>query len=235
MKVVFVVLSFKLKIMKGAEVDNKKITLTVMILTLITMAAEVVIGYVSGSMALLADGWHMGTHALAFALTYAAYCFADYCEKKGKSVAREKVNSLAGYTSALFLGLVAVSVIAESVARLINPQNISFNEAIVVAFIGLFVNAVCLVIMGDKLHFHYHNNKKEDEKDYNFKSAYLHVMTDLLTSVLAITALFGAKFFGLTFLDSVVGVLGGAVILKWAFGLLRDTFKVLTKEGDDKC
>jgi cation diffusion facilitator family transporter len=208
------------------EERNKKATLVVIILTLITMVAEIAVGYLSGSMALLADGWHMGTHTLALSLAYSAYLMIDYFEHKRIAVNKEKVKTLAGYTSAVFLSAAGLAVLVESVMRVIEPEDISFNEAIIVAFVGLSVNGVCLFVMKD-----HHNHSEEHthkEKDYNFKSAYLHIMADVLTSVLAIMALFGAKYSGFTCLDSVMGILGGLIILKWSFGILRDTFKILT-------
>ena len=205
---------------------NKRVTLLVIILTLVTMAAEITMGCLSGSMALLADGWHMGTHALALGLTYSAYVLIDCFNHKGTVIDNHKIKTLAGYTSAIFLSAAGLAVLFESVLRFIKPETISFNEAIVVAVIGLIVNGSCLLIMGDKHHHHLHH-APEEAKDYNFKSAYLHIAADTLTSVLAIAALLGAKFSGLTCLDALMGIIGGLIILKWSFGILRDTFKIL--------
>ena len=130
-----------------------------------------------------------------------------------------KISAFAGYTSSLFLLVTAIWIIIEAGERLLNPLKISFNEAILVAVIGLIVNLVCVVIME-------YGNKHKDE-DYNFKAAYLHILTDALTSVFAIVALFAGKYIGWTFLDPIMGFVGGALILKWSIGLIKDTSKIL--------
>lgn len=200
--------------------NNEKKTFIVIVFTLITMIAEIVFGYLSNSMALFADGCHMGTHALALSVAYCAYIYMRKISGKLHShEVSEKISALAGYTSAIFLTLTAIYMVVESFERLTNPLTISFNEAILVAIIGLVVNFVCLIIM------EYKNNS---EKDYNFKSAYLHILTDTLTSVFAIVALFAGKYFGLYFLDPIMGFVGAGLILKWGFGLIKETFYVLS-------
>ena len=199
--------------------SNEKKTLIVIVFTLITMIAEIAFGYITHSMALLADGFHMGTHAFALSIAYGAYVFIRKIhDKKNHDIVSEKVSSLAGFTSALFLMLTGFWIIYESFERLISPMNISFNEAILVAVIGLVVNMICVFIM---------ENKEAKENDYNYKAAYLHIITDAMTSVFAIAALILGKFFGLIYLDPVMGFVGAFLILRWSFMLVKDTGYVL--------
>ena len=193
----------------------------VIILTLLTMGAEIAFGYLSHSMALLADGYHMGTHALALGLTYIAYIFI----RKYKNSPRfphgtEKIGTLTAYTSSLFLGLTGLWIIWEATSRLLHPVQIIFNEAILVAFIGLVVNAACIVVMET-------GHTQNKHTDYNFKAAYYHILADMLTSILAIVALVIGKYFGWTCLDALIGILGGVLIVKWAVKLLKDTVSIL--------
>ena len=200
--------------------DNEKKTLTVIIFTVITMVAEIFFGIVSHSMALLADGCHMGTHAFALSIAFLAYVFIEKIQDcKNCDLVSEKISALSGYTSSIFLLFTAFWIVYESFDRLFNPMKISFNEAILVAVIELLVNLLCVFIME-------FGNKHKDE-DYNFKAAYLHILTDALTSIFAIIALFAGKYFGLFFLDPVMGFVGGALILKWSIGLIKDTSKIL--------
>lgn len=200
--------------------DNEHKTFVVIVLTVVTMVAEIFFGYISHSMALLADGFHMGTHALALTITFLAYFFIRKIQDcKNCGVVSEKISAFAGYTSSLFLLFTAFWIIYESADRLLHPLSISFNEAILVAIIGLLVNFVCVFIME-------FGNKHEHE-DYNFKAAYLHILTDALTSVFAIVTLLAGKYFGFYFLDPVMGFVGGGLILKWSIGLIKDTSKIL--------
>lgn len=200
--------------------DNEHKTFVVIVLTVVTMVAEIFFGYVSYSMALLADGFHMGTHALALTITFLAYFFIRKIQDcKNCDVVSEKISAFAGYTSSLFLLFTAFWIIYESADRLFHPLSISFNEAILVAVIGLLVNFICVFIME-------FGNKHEHE-DYNFKAAYLHILTDALTSVIAIVALLAGKYLGFYFLDPVMGFVGGGLILKWSIGLIKDTSKIL--------
>ena len=200
--------------------ENEKKTLIVIIFTLITMIAEIFFGIISNSMALLADGCHMGTHAFALTIAFLAYVFIEKIQDcKNCEIVSEKISAFAGYTSSLFLLLTAFWIIYESFDRIFHPLKISFNEAIFVAIIGLIVNFVCIFIME-------FGNKHEHE-DYNFKAAYFHILTDALTSILAIVALIAGKYFGLFFLDYVIGFVGGALILRWSIGLIKDTSKIL--------
>lgn len=202
--------------------DNEKKTAIVIIFTLITMVAEILFGILTHSMALLADGCHMGTHALALTITFFAYFFIRKIQNcKNCDLVSEKISAFAGYTSSIFLLFTAFWIIYESFDRLFHPLNISFNEAILVAVIGLIVNLICVIIM-EKGHKHEH-----EHEDYNFKAAYLHILTDALTSIFAIVALLAGKYIGLYFLDPIMGFVGGTLILKWSFGLIKDTSKVL--------
>jgi len=206
--------------------ENEKKTLWVIVLTFITMGAEIAYGYLTNSMALLADGYHMGTHALALGLTYAAYVLMRCCAGSARFPnGTDKIGTLAAYTSSLFLGLTGIWIIFEAVLRFINPRQIDFNEAIIVAIIGLAVNGICIAVM--ETGHHQHHKAEHHEEDYNFKAAYYHILADALTSVLAIAALVIGKYADIVCLDAVVGALGGALIVKWAAGLLRHTTALL--------
>lgn len=205
---------------ENVNAENERKTLIVIIFTIVTMVAEIFFGYISNSMALLADGCHMGTHAFALGIAFFAYFFINKIQKfENCDIVSRKISAFAGYTSSLFLLVTAIWIIVEAGERLLNPLKISFNEAILVAVIGLVVNLVCVVIME-------YGNKHKDE-DYNFKAAYLHILTDALTSVFAIVALFAGKYLGWIFLDPIMGFVGGALILKWSVGLIKDTSKIL--------
>lgn len=226
---------------------NETVTLIVVIITLITMILEIIAGLISGSMALLSDGIHMGTHALALFITLAAYIFArKQMDNPAFSFGTGKVGVLGGYTNAILLLVAAAAMAFESIERLIDPVHILFNQAIAVAVIGLVVNIVSAVILGrggvDHSHGHDHFRSHDDDsdpichhhghEDHNLKAAYLHVITDALTSVLAIFALLAAKFFGLAWADPLVGILGALVVARWAIGLLKQTSSVLLDKSD---
>ena len=212
--------------------DNKLLktkTLVVIVITLLTMIAEIYFGIVSHSMALTADGFHMGTHALALAITFFVCIFAIKYQDK-----TDKINALGGYTSAILLGFTSIGIIYESVERFFKPLTISFGDAILVAVIGLVVNVICVLIMGNSHHHHHHagceNHYNEEEKpkeNLNYKAAYLHILADAFTSILAIGALLLGKYFGLVFLDPVIGILGGIIIAKWAIDLIKSSSKIL--------
>ena len=203
--------------------ENEKKTLVVIILTVVTMLAEIVYGYFTHSMALLADGYHMGTHALALGLTFIAYVLIRKLkDSEHFPSGTEKIGTLAAYTSAIFLGLTGLWILFEAIKRFILPLQINFNEAILVAVIGFLVNAVCIFVMQGK-----HNHSGEDNHDYNFKAAYYHILADAMTSVLAIIALLTGKYFGMTSLDAIAGMIGGILIIKWAYGLIKNTVKEL--------
>ena len=202
-----------------AQTHERK-TLIVIILTLLTMVAEIAFGYLSHSMALLADGYHMGTHALALGLTYIAYIFIrKYQHSPHFPHGTEKIGTLTAYTSSLFLGLTGLWIIWEATARLWHPVSIEFNEAILVAFIGLIVNAGCIAVM--------ETGHKSATTDYNFKAAYYHILADMLTSILAIVALAIGKYLQWTCLDALTGMLGGVLIVRWSVNLLKDTVTIL--------
>ena len=200
----------------------KNKTLLVIIVTLITMAAEINFGILTKSMALTADGFHMGTHALALFITFLVCSVINRYKNK-----EDILNALGGYTSALFLGLTSIGIIYESADRFIHPAKISFNEAILVTVIGLIVNIICILIMSE--HHHHENDicTHHHKENLNFKAAYLHILADALTSVTAIAALFMGKYFGLVFFDPLMGLIGGLIILKWSAGLIKSSFNVL--------
>lgn len=205
----------------------KNKTLLVIIVTLLTMVAEIGFGIYTKSMALTADGFHMGTHALALSITYLVCVVVTRYKNR-----EEILNALGGYTSALFLGLTSLGILYESVERFIHPQSISFNEAILVTVIGLIVNIVCVLIMSEN-HIHCHTHQEhtkhahKHKENLNFKAAYLHILADALTSVMAITALTCGKYFGWVFLDPLIGIVGGLIILKWSVGLIKSSFNIL--------
>lgn len=205
---------------ENINAENERKTLIVIIFTVITMIAEIFFGLISNSMALLADGCHMGTHTFALSIAFFAYFFINKIQNfENCDIVSGKISAFAGYTSSLFLLITAVWIIIEAGARLLNPLKISFDEAIIVTGIGLVVNLICVVIME-------YGNKHKDE-DYNFKAAYLHILTDALTSIFAIVALFAGKYIGWIFLDPIMGFVGGFLILKWSIGLIKDTSKIL--------
>ena len=195
-------------------------------ITAAMMIVEIIAGWMSRSMALLADGWHMSTHVLAFLITAVAYYFArtqsgNACFSFGTG----KVGVLGGFTSAVVLSIVALLMAGESVHRLFVPLEIHFNEAIGIACVGLFVNLGCAVLLADR--HRESGSGSSHHEDLNLRAAYLHVLADAFTSVLAITALTGGKFFGWAWLDPVVGVVGSVVVFSWAYTLLRDTSGIL--------
>ncbi|MCL2919204.1 cation diffusion facilitator family transporter [Shewanella litorisediminis] len=253
---------------------GERSTRIVLVLTLVTMVAEILAGTVYGSMALLADGWHMGTHAAAFLITLFAYRYAlKHKDDPAFAFGTGKVSVLGGFASAVALGLVALIMVIESAVRLISPHQIAFDEAILVAIIGLSVNLLSAFLLKDHHHHHHHghhhddadhehhghetyvhhhednhehehehvhhdNHRQEHDEhghdhhhdghhDHNLRAAYLHVLADALTSVLAIGALLAGKFFGLGWLDPLIGILGAIIIGRWAIGLVKDTGPLL--------
>jgi cation diffusion facilitator family transporter len=205
-------------------------------LTFIMMIVEIAGGWWFNSMAVLADGWHMSSHALALGLSAFAYSFARrHAGHRAYAFGTWKIEVLGGYTSAIVLLAIAALMTFQSVERLIQPQAIHYDEAIVIAVVGLAVNLLCAWWLRDShshdhAHHHDHDHKHEhDEKhpDLNVRSAYMHVLADAATSVLAIVALMGGLYFGAAWLDPVMGVVGAVLVTVWAWGLLRDTGKVL--------
>lgn len=190
----------------------------VVLLTAAMMGVEIVVGYATNSMALLADGWHMATHVGALGLASAAYWVSRrFAGHRAFAFGTGKVRGLAGYTSAVALGLVAVAMVVESVERLLHPHVIDFVSSLPVAVLGLIVNLVSVFL----LHAHEDDHDDEHEHDHNHRAAFMHVVADTFTSALAIAALLAGRFLGWSWLDAVSGVVGGLVILKWGAGLSR--------------
>ncbi|MCA0936605.1 CDF family Co(II)/Ni(II) efflux transporter DmeF [Vibrio alginolyticus] len=214
---------------------GEKRTFYVLVLTLITMIVEISAGTLFGSMALLADGWHMGTHAAAFCITLFAYRYAkQHANSQRFSFGTGKVSVLGGFTSAIALGIVALMMVVESVHRLFNPEVIRFNEAILVAVIGLVVNLASMLLLKDQHHHGHDHHHGEHHHDHNLAAAYFHVLADTLTSLLAIIALIVGKFYGWIWLDAVMGIVGALVIGKWTLGLMKQTAPMLLDESIDK-
>jgi cation diffusion facilitator family transporter len=215
--------SFKIENRQG-----ERRTLLVIIITVSMMVIEIGAGYLFGSMALLADGWHMGTHAAALSITVFAYRYARrHADNPQFTFSTGKVGVLGGFASAVVLGVIALLMGGESLKRLYAPVPIQFNEAIGVAVLGLVVNLVCAYLLhakSDHGHDHHHGNHHHD---HNLRAAYLHVLADALTSFLAIFALLTGKHFGWVWMDPVMGIVGAFVITRWSYGLLRDTSKIL--------
>ncbi len=215
-----------------------------MVLTAGTMVVEIIAGVAFGSMALLADGLHMASHASALLLAWFAYRYARrhagdarFCFGTGK------VNALAGFSGALLLAVFAIGMSAESIDRFIHPVRIHFNMAILVAVIGLLVNAVSVFILGDHHHDHNHNHggpepdhaHESHHHDYNLRAAYLHVLVDAMTSVFAIVALVMGKYFQQNWLDPMMGIVGGFLVARWSWGLLKQTSRILLDfQGPDE-
>jgi cation diffusion facilitator family transporter len=229
------------------KIATERRTLTVVAITLTMMAVEICVGWLSNSMALLADGWHMGTHAFALGLSWLAYRLArKHAGDRRYAFGTWKIEILGAYSSAIVLGLVGVLMIGTSLERLLHPKDIRYGQALIVAGIGLIVNIVCAAILdyreGRPVHVHGtgkgrdHDHRGEPveasglsraSSDWNLKSAYLHVAADALTSVLAIAALLGAKYFRWIGLDPAIGIVGAGLILRWAFTLLKETSGIL--------
>jgi len=211
-------------------------TRAVMWITATMMVVEIVAGWWFNSMALLADGWHMSSHAFAIGLSAFAYAAARrYSHDPRFAFGTWKIEILGGFASAIFLLGVAAMMVFGSVERLFQPQPIHYREAIFVAVIGLLVNIVCAVILGKSQggHHHHehavhdHDHDHDHHHDLNLKSAYLHVIADAATSVLAIVALAGGLIYGWSWLDPVMGIVGAMLVAIWAKGLLLDTGKIL--------
>jgi cation diffusion facilitator family transporter len=220
--------------------QNERRTWFVVALTLAMMIGEIAAGSFFGSMALLADGWHMGTHAAALGIAGAAYLFARRQSGNARfSFGTGKFGDLAAFSSALILGLIAIQIAYESVLRLISPVPIVYGEAIAVACLGLVVNLVSAWLLRGSHdhhhgHAHHHDHDHPHQRDNNFRAAYVHVLADAATSMLAIAALVIAMISGWTWTDPAVGLIGSAVILSWAITLIRDAGGVLLDVSFDK-
>jgi len=210
----------------------------VFLLTFLTMTVEIIAGLWSGSMALLADGWHMLTHCAAFAITLFSYRYARrHRNNPDFTFGTGKVTSLGGFASAVALAVVALMMAIESIERLFSPQSIRFGEAIMVATIGLVVNLISAVLLHHE-HGHEHGHGHENHHhahDHNLKAAYFHVLADTLTSVLAIIALFAGKYLNWIWMDALMGILGAVIILKWSYGLLKQSSDILLDKSDESC
>ncbi|MGJ4886583.1 CDF family Co(II)/Ni(II) efflux transporter DmeF [Bradyrhizobium sp. HKCCYLRH3099] len=241
----------------GAQHErNERRTWFVVGLTLVMMAGEIAAGSLFGSMALLADGWHMGTHAAALGIAGLAYLFARrHARNPSFTFGTGKFGELAAFSSALILLIIAVQVAYESVIRLLRPEPIAYGEAIAVAVLGLLVNLVSAWLLADSHQHHHHghhhhaghddhahhghDDRHHDHHDHghhdnNLRAAYLHVLADAATSLLAIGALVIGMMLGWSWADAAVGVIGSLVIASWAYGLIRDAGAVLLDVNGDR-
>jgi len=218
-------------------------TRAVMWITAAMMVVEIVAGWWFNSMALLADGWHMSSHAVAVGLSAFAYATARrYAHDPRFAFGTWKIEVLGGFASAIFLLGIAAMMIFASVERLVSPQPIHYQEAIIVATLGLVVNIVCAIILGSAHDHHHkqfhighnHDHHHHHHHDLNLKSAYMHVLADAATSVLAIVALGGGWIYGWFWLDPVMGIVGAALVGVWAKNLLQETAKVLLDREMDE-
>ena len=216
--------------------QNEKNTKKVMGLTAVPMVVEIVAGVAIGSMALLADGWHMGTHVAAFLITLFAYSYSrKNANNPDFTFGPGKINVLGGFASAVALAVVALIMAVESVGRFFSPVEIHYGQSILVAVVGLAVNVVSAFLLhGSHGHDHHHGHSHGHEnhhEDHNLKAAYFHVLADALTSVLAIVALLFGSLFGWWALDPAMGIIGALVITRWAWGLLKESSAILLDAG----
>ncbi len=224
---------------------NERQVWLVIALTATMMVVEITTGHWFGSMALIADGWHMSTHAAAMLIAVLAYRYArKNASNRSFTFGTGKVGDLAGFASAVILALIALLIGWESFQRLMEPIPISFNQAIIVAIVGLIVNLLSAWLLWDDHNHHYHNHghqKQDHEQDHhhghgqdnNLRAAYLHVLADALTSVLAIVALLLGRAYGWFWADPVMGIIGAIVISRWSWGLIKDSAGVLLDRSPD--
>ncbi|MBL4679541.1 MAG: CDF family Co(II)/Ni(II) efflux transporter DmeF [Pseudomonadales bacterium] len=211
---------------------GEKRTLLIVALTAIMMVVEISTGLITGSMALLADGLHMASHTVALGITVLAYVISRRLASDRRfAFGVGKINSLAGFASAILLLGFALGMAIESIDRLFNPLAISFDQAIIVAVAGLVVNGFSAWVLMSTPHEHGHSHSHDGGHhhghDHNLRAAYLHVLADALTSILAIVALLAGKYMGASWLDPVMGIVGALLVTRWSFGLLYETGKVL--------
>jgi cation diffusion facilitator family transporter len=212
--------------MSEFNLRHEKKTMWVVLLTAVTMVVEIIFGLTTKSMALLADGIHMGSHVLAIGLSWMAYVIVRKVSGNDKFRGNStKILSLSGYSSGLLLLIFAVVIVFEAIKRFINPLEIIYREAILVAIIGLIVNIVCAFLL--------HHSR--EHSDHNIRAAYLHVLADALTSVTAILGLTAAMIWDIPFIDAIAAIISSAVIIKWSAGLLKDSGSMLLdlKSGND--
>ena len=213
----------------SAHDENARRTLWVVALTVVMMVGEITAGYLTGSMALLVDGFHMATHAGALGIAALAYAYAKrHASSQRYSFGTGKVGDLGGFASALILGMVSLGIGVESVMRLLQPTEVQFGTATLIAIAGLIVNIVSALLLG---HGHDHDHAHHGN-DNNLKSAYVHVLADALTSVLAIAALLAGRYLGWVWLDPAMGIVGAIVIARWAWTLMGATAGVLLDQTD---
>lgn len=216
-------------------------TKMVFMLSLVTMALEIGAGFKLQSMALLADGWHMGTHTAAFLITLIAYRYSRaHRHDDTFAFSTGKVGVLGAFASSIALGIAALLMLVESGDRLLHPHPIRFDEAIIIAGVGLGINLICALLLKDyhghdhpDAHRHEHHGDRHHH-DHNLKAAYMHVLADALTSVLAIIALVLGKYYGWSWLDPVMGMVGAMIITRWSYSLVKETSPILLDESINK-
>lgn len=215
--------------------EHARRTMWVVALTATFMIGEIIAGYLTGSMALTADGFHMATHAGALSVAAAAYAYAKRNARSARfSFGTGKVGDLAGFASAMVLGLVALGIGVESAMRLFRPITVAFGTATWIACLSLVVNVTsALLLSGGHHHHHGSDHGPHRHSDNNFRSAYVHVVADALTSILAITALLSGRFLGWVWMDPIMGIVGSIVIGSWSWTLMRDTSAVLLDTADN--
>lgn len=204
-------------------------TLLIVLITAIMMVVEIAAGLIYGSMALLADGLHMASHTIALGIAVLAYVISRRLATDRRfAFGVGKINSLAGFASALMLLGFALLMVVESTERLINPLEIAFDQALIVAVIGLIINGASAWILMSTPHGHDHHHAHDHHgHDHNLRAAYLHVLADAVTSLLAIAALLAGKYYGAGWLDPVMGIIGAILVARWSYGLICETSGVL--------
>jgi cation diffusion facilitator family transporter len=195
------------------QLKSKK-TGWVLVISIATMLLEISFGYLTNSMALLSDGWHMSSHVIAIGASWLTYKYVLKQQSINKKINPDRILSITGFINASVLAFIAIFVIVESIERFCNPVSIQYSEALVVAFIGLIVNVTSAKIL----------HHEEEHSDHNLRATYLHILADILTSVLAIIALFGGLYFQLYKGDAVVGIIGSLVILLWSKKIIRNSY-----------
>jgi cation diffusion facilitator family transporter len=212
-------------------------TFWVVVLTLAMMSVEIIAGWLYHSMALLADGWHMSTHALALTISLLAFIFARrHASDRSYTFGTWKLEVLGGFTSGIILGFVGLFMGYVSIIRFFQPLEIKYNEAILIAVIGLAVNVLSMLLLNIKKEGHHHHHHDHDDHEHghhhehenlNMKAAYIHVLADAMTSVFAIFALLGGKLMGWNWLDPMMGIAGAFLVIRWTYSLLKETGVIL--------